>query len=563
MSELPKLIISPTTRAALIASSLAINTLMLALPIATLQIYDRVLTHPGGGTLALLIAGVVGAIILETTLRLVRARVTSSAAHAYERQASANLVAHVLHSWVTPAQKRHSSEYLQALSALGRMKEYALQRMIAISVDVPYLLLFLVALALIGGWLVLVPMLAMILFASLVLHWGLQLRKALAERNTYDEARYGFMLESLSGVHVMKSLGVEPRFIQKYQKLQQPVSRVSFKIALINHMLSNGAALFSQMMIVAVVASGAPLVMHNTISMGALIASVLLSGRLIQPLQHALTCWMSYQEFDNAQKQAAKIRSLPRQPLSFEHHRNEQDGHVAVEQLEFSYDDEHPVLRGITLVIPAGETLAISGEGSSGRSTLLKTIAGILPPTGGSVRIHGMDPASMPPTLLSENVAYLEPEAVLFRGTILQNLCGFDPDMQEQALELSRLIGLDMLVSQLPGGYETELEGSPADVIPPGLRQRVTIVRALRHKPKLILFDQADRNLDRDGYHQLFSLMARLRGKATVVMVTDDQNLLRLADRRLLMHEGQLHMLDSISGRGAPHLSLIRRVGMA
>lgn len=556
MSETPTLKLSPVTQAALIGSSLAINTLMLALPIATLQIYDRVLTHPDSGTLPMLATGVVLAVLMEATLRLLRARVTGSAAHAYEKNASEQLMAHVLGSWVGPAQQRHHSEYLQAMSALGRMKEYALQRLIAISVDIPYMLLFLTVLALIGGVLVVVPLIAVSLFGVLVLRWGMKLRSAIATRNAQDEIRYGFMLESMSGAHVMKSLGIEPRFIEKYQQLQQPVSRSGFTIAMLNHTLANGAAMFSQIMVVLVVACGAPLVMHGTISMGGLIACVLLSGRLIQPLQHALSCWMSYQEFETAQQQSARLQALPLQPMKMGADYNEHDGHVAIENISYSYEqDITPVLEQVTLYVQSNEILGISGEAGSGRTTLLKLVAGLMPPDTGSVRISGLDPVQLMPSALSQHVAYLTSDAVLFRGTLLQNLSGFDPEMQSRAIELSKLIGLDALIAQLPAGYDTRLEGSPADVIPPGLRQRVALVRALRHKPKLILYDQADRSLDRDGYHQLFSLLARLKGKATMLLVTDDKNLLRLADRRIMLHGANLHALGNEGVRSG--LSLV------
>lgn len=544
MSEPILLKLSTATRASLISSSIAINTLMLALPIATLQIYDRVLTHPDSGTLPMLAVGVVVAIVMEASLRLLRTRLTGAAAHTYEKMASERLLAHVLGSWVGPAQQRHHSEYLQALAALGRMKEYALQRLIALSVDIPYMILFLVALGLIGGVLVVVPFLAVSLFGVVVLHWGMQLRAAIAQRNTEDEARYGFMLESMAGAHVMKSLGVEPRFIEKYQQLQQPVSRTGFKIAMLNHALANGAAIFSQMMVVLVVACGAPLVMQGTLSMGGLIACVLLSGRLIQPLQHALACWMSHQEFETAQEQSARIYSLPLQMMATVSERSEHDGHVAIENIRYSYENDiAPILDGVTLYVQSNEILGISGETGSGRSTLLKLIAGLIAPESGQVRISGMNPAQLLPGALSEHVAYLTSEAVLFRGTLMQNLSGFDSKLQARAIELAKLIGLDALIAQLPAGYDTLLEGSPADVIPPGLRQRVALVRALRRKPKLILYDQADRSLDRDGYHQLFSLLARLKGRATMLLVTDDKNLLRLADRRLMLHDGKLHAL--------------------
>lgn len=556
MSEPVLLKLSAWTRASLIGSSVAINMLMLALPIATLQIYDRVLTHPDSGTLPMLATGVVVAVLMEALLRLLRGRVTGEAAHAYEKMASEHLMAHVLGSWVGPAQHRHHSEYLQAMTALGRMKEYALQRLIAISVDIPYMALFLVALGMIGGVLVIVPFLAVSAFGAMVLHWGTKLRAAIARRNKEDEVRYGFMLESMAGAHVMKSLGIEPRFVEKYQQLQQPVSRSGFAIAMLNHTLVNGAAMFSQIMVVLVVACGAPLVMHGTLSMGGLIACVLLSGRLIQPLQHALSCWISHQEFKTAQDQNARIYSLPLQPMIAMSELHEHEGHVAIEHVAYRYENDIvPVLDDVTLYVQSNEIVGISGETGSGRSTLLKLVAGLIAPESGLVRVSGLNPVQLLPGALSESIAYLTSEAVLFRGTLMQNLSGFDPQFQARAIELAKLIGLDALIAQLPAGYDTLLEGSPADVIPPGLRQRVALVRALRHKPKLILYDQADRSLDRDGYHQLFSLLARLKGKASMVLVTDDRNLLRLANRRLVLRDGKLYTHEEADMR--PNLTLV------
>lgn len=549
-------------RAQLVLSSMAINTLMLVLPIATLQIYDRVLTNPESGTLPMLALGVTVAIFLETLLRLTRSRLTSGLAQAYEQQCSEQLVARVLASWVSSAKQRHSGEYVQALGAVGRIKEYALQRLITLSVDVPYIVLFLCLLGVIGGVLVVVPLMAVLLFSALVLYWGIELRRAIHARNRADETRYGFMLEALGGVHVIKSFGLEPRFMQRFRALQLHAGRSGFVIAWLNHSLAAGGAMFSQIIVVLVVATGAPLVMHGTLSMGELIACVLLSGRLIQPLQHALVCWMGYQEYEQAHAQIDKITHVPLQPLTEQTLETERTGNVRIDKVSFCYGQDEPwVLHDASLTLYPGEAVALGGENSSGRTTLMKLLAGILEPTHGRVRVDGREPATMLPHLLAQHVAYLAPEPVLLRGTIVQNLTCFNPAMAERAHEIARLIGLDQLVSQLPAGYDTMLDGAQEEIIPPGFRQRTAMVRALLHKPKLILFDQADRSLDREGYHQLFRLLARLKGKATMLLVSDDQNLIRLCDRKLTLRNGALHAFTN--EHGAAHLQLVRKAGIA
>jgi ATP-binding cassette subfamily C protein LapB len=546
-------------RMELIASSVAINTLMLAMPVATLQIYDRVLPRPGGGTLVMLAVGVAGAILLEMALRLARARVTNAIGRQYERRHSAQLVAHALGSWVLPARQCESGEYVQAMGAIARMKDYAVQRLIALSVDVPYVVLFLALLGVIGGPLALVPLVAMVAFALLVVHWGLRLRRAIAERNAADEQRYGFMLETLAGAHAIKALGLEPRFTHRFQHLQWQAGRSGLAIAWINHTMAAMAAIFSQMMVVAVVAVGAPLVIENQLSMGALIACVLLSGRLVQPLQHALVCWMGYQEFEQARQQVMRITALPLQPMR-EQEEAAIRGRVVWSGLGFRYRPEMPmVVQGVQLEVQPGEAVGICGPAGAGRTTLLKLLAGLLDPTEGDVRVDSMNPAHWLPQQLVRHVAYLGAEPVLLRGTIMQNLTCFDNAMQARAHELAQFIGLDGLVAQLPHGYETMLEGGQSETIPPGVRQRVAMVCALLHKPRLILYDQADRSLDREGYHQLYRLFARLKGKATLLLVSDDQNMLRLCDRVLVMEDGVL--APRMGAPGAPHLRLVETVG--
>lgn len=558
MKQLGRMPIPWRLRAQLILSSVAINSLMLVLPIATLQIYDRVLTHPESGTLLMLALGVCGAVLLETALRLARARVTSGIAQAYEQRHSERLMAHVLAAWVRSAQQRHSGEYVQALGAIGRMREYAMQRLIALSVDVPYLLLFLCLLGVVGGILVVVPLLAVTLFTTLVLYWGVQSRHAIHARNLADERRYGFILEALGGIHVIKSMGLEPRFSGRFRSLQLESGRHTLMIAWLNHMLANGGAMFSQAMVVLVVACGAPLVLQGKLTMGELIACVLLSGRLVQPLQHALVCWMGYQEYEQARAQIGRITSLPLQEFYAAHELHHYVGRVVVERLSFHYSEEEPsVLEHVSFTLEPGEAVLLAGDVNSGRSTLIKLLAGLLEPTQGRVWVDGANPARLLPQQLARHIACLTPEPVLLRGTILQNITGYDPALNERAQEIARLIGLDQLIAQLPGGYETLLDGGQEEMIPPGFRQRVAIARALLHKPKLILFDQADRSLDREGYHQLFRLLARVKGRATLLLVSDDQNLARLCDRTLRLRAGRLMPVLS----GPPRLQLVTKRG--
>jgi ATP-binding cassette subfamily C protein LapB len=203
------------------------------------------------------------------------------------------------------------------------------------------------------------------------------------------------------------------------------------------------------------------------------------------------------------------------------------------------------LLRGLSLELRPGEAVAVSGARGAGKSTLLKLIAGVLPPTDGEVLVDGAPAASIGSRERAAHVGYMPTDATLFRGTIRENITRFGLTPEPNAREVTALLGLDRDVAKLASGFDTAIEGSALDTIPPGLRQRIALARALAPKPRILLFDNADKALDREGYALVFELLARLRDKTAMVIVSDDENIRSLADRRLVLTDGALSLLPS------------------
>lgn len=198
------------------------------------------------------------------------------------------------------------------------------------------------------------------------------------------------------------------------------------------------------------------------------------------------------------------------------------------------------MLRNINLDLKAGDSIAISGSASSGRTTLLNLAIGIVQPTQGNVLIDGVKPHLVDPAILNSHVGYLSEKGTIFYGTIRENITFFGSINEQDAMTASRFLGIDEAVAILPAGYDTLLTDNVTDPIPPGLKQRIAIARVLAGKPRIILFDNADRGLDKYGYNKLFSLLGRLRPKTTILIISDDRNILRLADHEYYLHRGQL-----------------------
>jgi ATP-binding cassette subfamily C protein LapB len=204
------------------------------------------------------------------------------------------------------------------------------------------------------------------------------------------------------------------------------------------------------------------------------------------------------------------------------------------------------ILNNVNLDLKLGDVISISGDKSCGKSTLLKLITGLYSPGRGSILVNGKSASKFPARELIRHVGYLAMEGAIFKGTIAENLTAFGEIPENQVQEVVGLLGLDKEIEKLPAGYETNLDGSETDVIPPGLKQRIAIARVLSTKPRIILFDNADRSLDKEGYNQVYKLLARLKGKATMIICSDDRNILRLAMHDYVLVDGTLKPKESI-----------------
>ncbi len=195
---------------------------------------------------------------------------------------------------------------------------------------------------------------------------------------------------------------------------------------------------------------------------------------------------------------------------------------------------------GIDIEIPSGEAILISGKNGSGKSELLKAIAGTAKLKQGAIEVDGTRINERPPRMRPYYVGYVETQPLIFRGTIRDNITSFGQTEEIRAQEVASLLEVDREVAKLPNGFDTFLTGDGTDNISTGLKQRISIVRALAAKPKLILFDNADRALDRAGYNAIYNLLARIKGKATLLLVSDDHNIRALADRQFELEDGTL-----------------------
>lgn len=528
----------------LIIATIAINLLSLALPIMVLQIYDRIMTNHSVDTLSVLAIGVCIAILFEAILRIARSYTTSWSGMVYEYTMAANAMRCYINADPARLKTEGAGKQIQNLGAFSKLRDFYSGQTLITLVDIPFALMFLVLISYLTGELVFVPLTLIIIFTAITWFMGNKLMHALQEQDANDDKRYNFIIETLQGIHSIKSYGIESVFQRRYERMEEDSTISNYNTSLISTEGYTFGIFFNEIMVVSVVSFGAPMVINNQLTTGALIATILLSGRLMQPIQKALFLWTQFQDYRIAYTKAEEMFSIDQIKRTKPEEVQKKIGSIQLINVGFRYDTKI-VFENINLDLRLPDIIAIHGPNDAGKSTLLRLIAGISEPSSGEVLIDGLSASSLISEDLVHHVGFIAAENVMFQGTILENLTAFDAEKEGQAMELVALLKIDKEIALLPNGYETKINDGFADSIAPGIKQRIAIVRVLLNKPKIILFNNADKGLDREGYHHLIKLLTMLKGKVTMVITTDDHNISRLADKHYLLKNQKLVQVAS------------------
>lgn len=520
-------------------ASMAINVLSLAVPVMTLQVYDRILPNSGSGTLPVLVSGVCIAIMLEAILRLARSHTIGWNGAAYEHRVGCNALQHFLGTDLSKLGSINLGEQTNRMAAIGKLKDFYNGNIITTVSELLFVPVFLALIYYIAGPLVMVPSLILISFMGVSIFQGRELRKSMNERDQSDDMRYDFLIESLEGIHTIKSFALENTFSRRYEALEKGSTLANYRLTNIMSSVFNAGTVFSHIMVATVVLTGALWTLEGHLTTGGLIATILLSGRIMQPVQRGLALWARYQDFAISRSKVESIFDSPQHIVAANEAEIDRQGSLRLENLSFRYsEDAQWLLQNVNLELAPKEYVLLDSNHSEAKTALLKIISGIYPPSHGRVIIDGNDVQRFAPEQLIHHIAYMQADGLIFRGTIRDNLTCFGQIDEAQAREVSGLLKINQEIAKLPSGFETILEGNQTDNVTPGLKQRITMARSLATKPRLILFDQADRSLDHAGYNIIYRLLAQLKGKATVLMISDDENIRSLADRVVTLDTG-------------------------
>ena len=540
--------IKPVFRTEVVLSSLIINLLSLALPMVLLQVYDRLIPNQALNTLSILIVGLLIVLVLDVLLKTARSYVVGWIGAQYEHETGCNAMGSILNGKLNELESVSSGEQLDRLSAIDSIRDfYGSQASLAI-MDLPFILLFLGILGYIGGALIIVPVILLLILGSIAFYLGLYLREAIEEDTKWEDRKYSFIIEVLRGVHSVKSMAMENLMDRRYEKLMENCSKSSYSVIYLNSLAQGIGTTFSQITMIAVASIGSMMVIDNSLTLGALAASILLAGRTVQPLLRALGIWTRFQHIQIAHEKLDTIEGISKE-RSADTEELERVDSIELKDFSFKYhEDDEFALNNINLKLNHGDIIGIRGGNSSGKSTLLWAMMGGLTPTKGQLLINNDTPEKYSTNSLRTRMAYLPSQPVLFQGTILDNLTMFQGDEKiDDVMQAADHMDLSQVLVRMPEGFETMVGDASQNELPAGIVQRIAIVRTLASNPDVILFDEANSGLDNRSDEDLRKLMEKLKGRCTIVLVSFRPSLLRLADRIYDLKDGQLTLKEETS----------------
>jgi PrtD family type I secretion system ABC transporter len=514
--------------------SLAINVLLLVPPLYMLQVFDRVLASRSAETLAVLTTAAIVGLLVMALLDVLRARLLTAAGAALDRR----LGPRVLDGLLEQTARLSGAAYLNGLRDVNTLRAFLGGTGLVTFFDAPWLPFFLLVIFLfhpVLGAVACAGAIAMLVLA--VLNEWLT-RKPLEGAQAQARRAGRFIDANVRNAEVVSALGMLPAVSRRWERLNDAALAEQARAGRLASFFSGWTKFTRQFIQLAMLGIGAWLVVGQDVTAGVMIAATILLGRALAPVETLVAGWRGLVEARSAWRRLDQLLSASAEK---EPHTElpAPVGRLEVERVVFGFKDK-AILRGASFKLEPGEALGLIGPSASGKSTLARLIVGVWRPSAGVVRLDGADLAGWPRERLGPHLGYLPQDVELFGGTVAENIARLaEPDAAE-VIRAAQRAHVHELILRLPAGYDTEI-GESGQALSPGQRQRIALARALYGNPRLVVLDEPNANLDRDGEEALLRCLQGLKKDGvTVVVVAHRPSLLHGVDKMLVLREGMV-----------------------
>ncbi len=518
------------------------NILALASVFFTMNVYDRVVPTQAYASLWTLAIGTLVAAVLEYVMRWLKARLVDLGGKRADLAINATLLREIM-SIRLEHRPQSIGIFASSMKDFEALRDFFSSASLVVLADLPFVLVFILLIAIVGGPLAWIPALAVPVV--LLLAWWVQKPLMVATRENMKESgdKQSVLVEAVLNLELLKAHNAEGYLQRRWEQSNLAGADSYRKIRSLSNAMTGFINTLSQVATVAMVVWGVYLIHANQLTLGGLIACVILLGRAISPLGSVMGLASRFQQARTALETLDGLIKRPRdREVGKRYVVPEQvQGRIDAMDLDFAYPGESrmPVIRRLNLAVEAGTHLALLGRVGSGKSTLIRLMAGLYDPLGGSVRVDGIDMRQLDPAELRARIGYVSQDPQLFMGTLRENLILSDSWISDakivhvlQTLDMYNMVashpkGLDMPLTEAGGG----LSG--------GQRQLVTLARLMLRDPGIVFMDEPTANMDQNTEARVISVLGQWLQGRTLVLSTHRTQLLEWVDRIAVMDAGQ------------------------
>ncbi len=526
---------------AVIFFSFFINLLVFVGPLYMLQIYDRVLSSRSEVTLIVLTVLAISLLAVFAMLEIVRSRILVRTGVLFDELLASN----VLHTAFRGYVRQPGQAYSQAPRDVDSMREFITGAGLIAFCDAPWVPVFIGVCFLMHFWLGMVALVGAVIIFCLAVSNELMTRSVLSQASSASVAANQYVTSSLRNAETVHVLGMSGALVKRWRDLHIKALALQAKASDRAGVVMGSFKAVRMSLQVAILGTGAYLVILGQVSPGVMIAASIIMGRALAPVEAAVSQW---KQFVNARAAHGRIKRLLSTIPSEDKNKMplpRPTGELTLERLfVVPPGGKLPTLKNVNLHIEAGEVVAVVGASGAGKTTLARAIVGVWLPSNGAVRLDSAELNQWHPDDLGAHLGYLPQEVELFSGTVAENIARFGEVDPEKVLHAAKVAGAHNMILNLPDGYETVL-GDGGRALSGGQRQRVALARALYGDPSMIVLDEPNSSLDQEGEKALADAIQWAKNtKRTVIVISHRTSLLSIVDKVAVLVDGTVSKFD-------------------
>lgn len=525
-----------------IYASLLINLFVLASPLFTMNVYDRVVPNNAIETLWVFAIGVVIVYSIDTFLKFTRTYLLETAA-----KKSDVIMSSIIFEKVLDLKMAHHPASVGSFSSnlkdFDSIRSFLTNATMAAIIDLPFAIIFLAVIGYIGGSLVLIPMITMILILAYAFLIKKPLRASIESTHEASAKKNAILIETLNNIETLKTLGTHSNVQWKWEESTGEIATKSLKSRLLSASIPTVTQFLIQLNTVMVIVYGVYLIQDFHLSMGGLIAIVILTSRTLAPMGQVAALMTNYEDTKTSYETLNEILSKPCERPSGKKfvERPDFSGHIEFMDVTFTYpNNDIPSLKNVSFVINPGEKVGFIGRIGSGKSTIAKLILGLYEPDSGQILIDGIDIKQVDPADLRKNLGYVAQDIMLFRGTLKDNIIYRATHASDATMiRAAHISGTAEFVKKHPRGYEMPI-GERGQGLSGGQRQSIGIARAFLLSAPIMLLDEPSNAMDQLTESNLINNLQTALVNTTSIIITQKMTLLTLVDRVIVLNEGRV-----------------------